>query len=197
MTESRPASGALPPITLGLIAASGLVALWSALGARMESLPPLLIATPGVPGLQEVLRGEVWRLFTPAFIHFGLMHLAFNMLWLWDLGRTIEVRRGPVLYLALVLVVAAASNFAQYALTGSPWFGGMSGVVYGLLGYAWIQGRLQPHVGVQLHNATAAMMAIWYVLCWTGLLGPVANWAHSAGLALGIAWGFLHRTPMR
>jgi GlpG protein len=90
-----------------------------------------------------------------------------------------------------VVATGIASNVAQYALTGSPLFGGMSGVVYGLLGYAWMQSRFNPTFGLALHTSTVTMMLVWYVLCWTGMLGPIANWAHTAGLAMGVAWGFL------
>ena len=67
----------------------------------------------------------------------------------------------------------------------------MSGVVYGLLGYIWIQGLRNLGFGYVLHKQTVIMMLGWFILCWTGILGPIANWAHTAGLAIGIAWGYV------
>ena len=48
--------------------------------------------------------GEPWRLLTPMFLHFGLMHIAFNGLWLWELGGMIERRQGGMALLGLVLL---------------------------------------------------------------------------------------------
>jgi GlpG protein len=181
-----------PPLTLALIAASVLATLMVGMGDARNAMIPFLIASPG-KGLSEIAAGEIWRLFTPMFLHFGVLHLLFNMMWLWDLGGAIEKRKGFLFLGAFVLIVSAASNLAQYWMTGSPFFGGMSGVVYGLLGYVWMQGRYNPRFGYALHQSTVVMMLGWFVLCWTGLLGPIANWAHTAGLVIGIAWGFIER----
>ncbi|MEO6182356.1 MAG: rhomboid family intramembrane serine protease, partial [Verrucomicrobiota bacterium] len=150
-------------------------------------------------GLQEIRSGQVWRIFTPMFIHFGIMHIVFNMLWLRDLGSMIEAREGSWRLLLLVLLTAAGSNLAQYLISipslptmsgGRPNFGGMSGVVYGLLGYMWMRGKLDPASGLFLHKSTVTMMLIWLVVCFTGLLGPIANLAHLFGLLIGMGAGF-------
>jgi GlpG protein len=142
--------------------------------------------------LSEVRHGEIWRLFTPMFLHFSIMHIVFNMLWLRDLGSMIEARQNSFVLLVLVLAVAAGSNCAQFffSITG-PLFGGMSGVVYGLMGYIWIRGKLDPGSGLFLHPSTVTMMIIWFLLCLTGWVGHVANYAHGAGLVMGMAWGAL------
>lgn len=186
--------GSLPPLTVALIIVSVVFSAASNLGSSLDVLRPFFIASPGTSWLASLRAGEVWRLLTPIFIHFGILHLAFNMLWLWDLGGLLERRRGPWFLAGFVAVVGIAANLAQYLITGSPFFGGMSGVVYGLLGYIWMQGKYNPRCGYILHNQIVVMMLVWYVLCWTGLLGPIANWAHTAGLLVGVIWGYSERS---
>lgn len=144
-------------------------------------------------GLPEILTGQVWRLFTPALLHQGILHLFFNMLWLFDLGSMIERRQGTKRLATLILVIAAISNLGQFFWAG-PRFGGMSGVVYGLLGYIWMKGKHDPASGLFLHPQTVTMMMIWLVLCFTGLMGNIANAAHVVGLLVGTAWGYLSST---
>lgn len=138
-------------------------------------------------------RGELWRVITPAFLHFGLMHIVFNALWLWELGGMIERRQGAVRILGLVLLVAAGSNIAQ-AMTGVSLFGGMSGVIYGLLGYIVAWNRLRPATPFPLVKGVAAVMVVWLLVCMAGFtellgLGAVANTAHLSGLVLGLILG--------
>jgi GlpG protein len=145
-------------------------------------------------GLHEIRQGQIWRIFTPIFVHAPMpmfLHILFNMLWLRDLGSMVEYRQGTIRLALLVLVISAASNLAQYYVSG-PGFGGMSGVVYGLLGYIWMKARFDPTSGYSLHQATVVMMLIWLVLGFTGVLPiGIANTVHTVGLAVGVAWGFL------
>jgi GlpG protein len=187
-----PTSGwrAAGPLTLALIALSVLVYVireYSQAGALTDYL---FISDPFLPGrdLPEVRQGQVWRLLTPIFIHAGVLHILFNLLWLKDLGSMVESRMGTLYFLLLVTVIGISSNLAQY-LTSGPFFGGMSGVVYGLLGYIWMKGKFDPGAGLFLHPSTVMMMLIWLVFGYTNVI-HMANTVHAVGLMVGIAWGF-------
>jgi GlpG protein len=139
--------------------------------------------------LPEVRDGQVWRLITPIFLHFGFLHILFNMFWLHDLGSLIENRRGTGYFVAFILLAAIISNIAQYCVSG-PSFGGMSGVVYGLFGYVWMKGKFDPGDGIEMNPSTVFIMLGWFALCFTGVFGHVANWAHAGGLVVGTLWGY-------
>jgi GlpG protein len=66
----------------------------------------------------------------------------------------------------------------------------MSGVVYALFGYVWMKGRFEPHLQMGVMPQTVTIMLVWLVACMTGLLGPIANAAHVAGLAAGLVAGY-------
>lgn len=183
--------GRIPPLTLALIAACVLISIYSGLGDNLGKLVPLLMSEyrgNSWASLVEIQNGEYWRLLTPILVHFGLLHLIFNMMWLWDLGGVIE-SRWSTLHLAIIVVaIGVSSNLAQYFMSGAL-FGGMSGVVYGLLGYLYVLGQLRPDLGLHVPQQIMAFMLIWFALCWTGLLGGIANWAHTAGLVAGALLG--------
>jgi GlpG protein len=179
------------PLTCALIAGCVLVALISRMGADREVVRHFFITDPlgtGEGWLPEVRAGAVWRLVIPVFLHFGPLHLIFNLMWLFQLGCLIEARRGTLALATLVTVIATASNLAQFAFAG-PRFGGMSGVVYGLFGYVWIRGKHDRASGLFIDPQSVVIMVGWFFACLTGWLGPVANMAHGVGLALGMAWG--------
>jgi GlpG protein len=183
-----------PRLTYGLIILSILVALWSNFGDNFDHIRPLLITNFVNAGLLEVSEGQLWRLVTPIFVHFGILHIGLNMLWTWQLGTLIEYRRGTVLLAALVIVSGVISNLAEYYASG-PAFGGMSGVIFALLGYLWIQGRFNPGFGIILNSKLVTMVMLWFVVCWSGILSyfgvHIANFAHTAGLLTGVLWGFI------
>jgi GlpG protein len=138
----------------------------------------------------DVRSGQVWRLVTPAIMHGGFIHILFNMWWLKDLGSAVEHRQSTRFLIAFFLITAIASNVLQYVLSG-PRFVGMSGVVYALFGYVWIRGRFDPSSGYGMTQTTIVIMIGFFILCWTGLVGPIANWAHTGGLVAGAVWGFV------
>jgi GlpG protein len=112
------------------------------------------------------------------------------MIWLLVLGSQIEARRRTWRFALLVLVIAVASNLGQYWVTHYPMFGGMSGVVYGLFGYVWMKSRFDAASGFFIDNQTVTLMIVWFLVCLTGLVGPIANVAHGVGLAMGVAIGY-------
>ena len=181
-----------PKVTILLIAISVVVAVLTETGTQPEPVMMNLFISTHRSSLTNIMQGQIWRLVTPIFIHYGVWHLLFNMMWLYDLGRVIETRLGWARFAAMVLAIAIPSNLGQF-LEAGPAFGGMSGVVYGLFGYAWIRGRFDPASGLYLNPNTVLLMMGWFVICLLHLLpGPqAANTAHGVGLAVGAALGYL------
>lgn len=171
------------PVILALIAASVALTLWAQFGEDGGVAGALMMSS-------RVMQGESWRLVTPIFLHFGALHLVFNLLWLRQLGGMVEWIRGRLHAGVLVMALAVVSNVAQYLAVGGG-FGGMSGVVYGLFGYVWIKSRREPWSGFVIEPQTVWLMLAWFVLCFTGWLGPVANIAHGGGLLAGVLAGLV------
>jgi GlpG protein len=175
----------------------GIVALLTGFGQTgEETVQALSIARYEVGGgyvrwmgLSAIESGEVWRLVTPILLHFGLLHFAFNAYMLFQFGASVETLRGSLRFGAMVLVMALVSNLAQYLATG-PTFGGMSGVVYGLFGYAWMKSRFDPAAGFFVPPSTVLILMVWFFLGMTGTVGPIANFAHGGGLVTGMVMGY-------
>jgi len=136
----------------------------------------------------SVLAGEFWRPITPIFIHYSVLHLLFNMMWMKQLATAVEFAKGTRRFLVLVVLIAVTSNLAQFYWS-SPLFGGMSGVVFGMIGYAWMQGKTQPQNGLGLPQQTIVYSILWLLLCMGGAFGAIANAAHLVGFGVGIFLG--------
>jgi GlpG protein len=191
------------PLSLLLIAACLLVAVISKLGADPASVRflffpdiavhgsnPLLSLFTGVDSLATAL-----RLLTPALLHFGPIHLVFNLLWLWYFGRMME----PVLslwrYALIIAVTALCANVLQYLWAGHGQFGGMSGVVYGQIGFIWMWQSLHPGSAVRLPQAMIVVFLVALVLMEVLASSLIATAAHVGGLIsgmlLGLGFGFV------
>lgn len=193
------------PVTVAL---GGLcLLLYPLLGSTAETVGPVLSAlliVPVVPHgnliafpslLATLEAGHLWRLWTPALVHFSVLHLVFNGLWLWEFGRRIEGQEGSGRLLEGVLWLAPASALAQYAVGAHPLFGGLSGVVYGLLGYLVVVQRLRPRRAYRLPPGLPVLLIGLLALMATGVTEPfglaVAHGAHLGGLLAGGLWGLL------
>jgi GlpG protein len=225
---AAPSSVGKAPLTITLLMISLVVALFTSFGEDQKSIwfqtlafchiPPDELQEIGknsAPSLESlkfwsIRKGELWRLITPIFIHFGTVHLIFNMIWLIQLGRVIEIRFGSLWLLALAFSAAAIGNFVQ-CLVPERWdgvafgvlagnglvaLGGMSGVVYALFGFVWIRSVIDPLNRFQVHTSTVVIMVGWLFFCMLpqseNVIGfSVANWAHALGLVVGMAAAWL------
>jgi GlpG protein len=141
---------------------------------------------------------EWWRLISPMFIHFSLTHLVFNCLWIYVLGSKIEQIDGHITFINLVIFSSIISNLAQHFFGESALFGGLSGVIYGLLGYCMIIEIDTKQERYDLPPALYLFMLIWLILGFLGILnlfgfGNVANYAHLGGLISGIIFAMITR----
>ena len=192
-------TGATPYLTFFMIGLCVLAAIFTKVGTAQEATAQWTITEYVVdgsmirwmPGLPEAKSGHIWRVITPIFLHFGFMHVIFNLYWLHFLGGGMEGRLGSLKFALFILFTATLSNLGQYIVEGSPSFGGMSGVNYALFGYIWIRGGRDPSFGIQLDQSTITILLIWFAICFTGLVGNIANTAHTMGLVIGAAWGWL------
>ncbi len=136
---------------------------------------------------------EPWRMVTPIFLHFGVMHLVFNMLMLISMGSRVERAIGPYRYAALVLALAIFSNLAQGLMVPHHNFGGMSGVVYGIFGFIWVQMSRAPSRGLAVDGLTSFIMMAWFFAGFSSQFNmggaAVANHAHAGGLLMGLLIG--------
>ena len=129
---------------------------------------------------------QSWRFITPALLHFSVLHIAFNLLWWWQLGGLVESEQGKQRLILLFAFSAFASNLAQFFLVG-PYFGGLSGVVYALIGYCWLYGTLNKRSKIHLPNNMFIFLLAWLVLGFVDILpANIANYAHLVGLLAGL-----------
>ena len=145
-----------------------------------------------------LIHHEWWRLITPTFLHFSVTHLTFNCLWIYILGSRIESLDGIPTFLLVFMISAILSNLGEYIWSQQYFFGGLSGAVYGLLGYCFILELDNRNSRYDLPQALYLFMFIWLLIGFTGILnlfgfGNVANAAHLVGMITGFIAGLITR----
>jgi len=134
---------------------------------------------------QALAYGQWWRLWTPSLLQFNLIHFLVNALWLVELGRRIEASEGSSYFLGLLVLIAPAANLSQYFLFGPGLFGGLSGLVYGLLGFMACYSGIHSGDKIKLPLSTLALMLSWLVLIASGVLDAMLGQHHFNGMYLG------------
>ena len=188
------------------------IALLSNFGSLIAVIEPLtftqiIISNQGYASVMNfdqtyLVDSQWWRAITPIFIHFSFAHLAFNCLWIYILGEKIENIDGSFTFILLVIFSAIFSNCLQYLFTNSSLFGGLSGVIYGLIGFCMILEFESKYGRYDLPPAIYLFMIIWLLLGFIGILdlfgfGSVANYAHLGGLMSGILFAMIYKNFLK
>jgi len=138
--------------------------------------------------------GEWYRLLTSAFVHeppsyfggLGVLHIAFNMWWLWTLGQVIEPHLGRVRYLALYLLSALGSSVAIYLIAPGTGGIGASGAIFGLVGGYYVMSRRLKY------DPIGAGWLIRTFVIWMVISAWFASWqGHLGGLITGLIAGWV------
>lgn len=173
---------------IGLTVAVYLLQMASVFYFRGMDYPAAL----GMKANDEILQGQLWRLFTPMFLHSSssLLHIAFNMYALFILGPQLERFYGHSRFLMLYLLGGFAGNVASFLL--SPEYSlGASTAIFGLIG---AQGvflyRHRKMFGGMAQRALVNIITVAVVNLIIGLSPGIDNWGHVGGLLGGtlFAW---------
>jgi membrane associated rhomboid family serine protease len=127
-----------------------------------------------------VAEGEWWRLFTSMFLHYGPLHLAFNMLALWWFGAAVEQVLGRGRYLLLYLVSGLAGSAGALLASPNALTVGASGAIFGILGAAFVLERQRTYV-----LGGGAMGIIVLNIVFTFAVPGISIGGHLGGLAGG------------
>ncbi len=179
-----------PPVTIAVIVLAIVVTVLS--WSHVEETR-LLFADP-----EPIWDGQLWRLFTSVFPHGGILHLVFNLLWIWRFGRALDRWLGSWRFALLLLPLAAGPIAAEVLLGNSA--AGLSGIVYGLFGFLFALRHDEEFAAEQVPPAVIQTMVVWFFLCigltYLGWL-PVANAAHGVGAVLGWLFGRAYLSRLR
>lgn len=194
----------IPPQQKALLLEAEKIPTWKGIGTYLIQPPEGgWKAITQIPLFEKIREGEVWRLITPVFLHGGLLHILFNMAWVWILCKQIEMRLNRFKFILLMLIIGVISNSVQY-LVGGPYFVGFSGIVVGLVGFIWMRQKVAAWEGYPLEKGTIIFILI-YIGAMLGLeivslllklfsvniSAHIANTAHIIGGLVGIFLGKL------
>lgn len=182
------------PVTMLLFTTCIVVAVISRLGANPSAVASLFYPPLSSQGIIQLVLSldsltSLLQTLSPMFLHFGELHLVFNMLWLWYFGKQLEAIHPSWFVAGLVIVIAFVSNTAQFMTSETRNFGGMSGVIYGLMAYAWIVHSAMPRSYLSLNKNLMTFFVVALVAMELLASSMIATAAHVGGLVCGLALG--------
>ena len=143
----------------------------------------------GAAGAVPWALGYWWTVFTAIYLHGGLLHILFNVLWIRQLGPAVEEVYGPS-RLAVIFTVAGVAGFVASNALGYPFTVGASGSIFGLLGAIVAFGRKRGgHSGAMILRQYGQLALVIFVLGF--LMDGVNNVAHAGGFVGGFGTGLL------
>ncbi len=131
-----------------------------------------------------------WSYVTSAFPHGGILHLVFNVYWMWVFGTAVERTFGSLRTVGMCVLFASTSAAAEYAVFDGGI--GLSGVNYGLFAMLLVLSRGDGPLRYFIDERTKAIFVVWFVACIVATITdvmPVANVAHGVGMAEGALLG--------
>jgi membrane associated rhomboid family serine protease len=210
-TAKAEAGGSTPSPEASALAASGIKASTPFVTLTLIALNVLVFVAMGLSGaswtdptIEQALRwgadfgpltlsGEWWRALTSTFVHFGIIHIGFNMWCLWSLGRSLEIFMGRKAFAMTYLLSGLMASLVSIAW--NPWrvSAGASGAIFGIAGafvtYLYMKKVPMDRTFVRQKLKDLAIF-IGYNLLY-GAAGNVDNSAHLGGLVSGLVLGVL------
>jgi membrane associated rhomboid family serine protease len=187
--------------TLALLFANVLLFIAAALGGAGWFIPNAAIEVAAGSNLGPLTtHGEWWRLITASFVHFGIVHLLFNMWALAAFGALSERLLGITSFVFVYFVSGAAANLASITLRPNIDTAGASGAIFGILGALlavyWRNKRTLPFTVVR-SEGTAVIIFASFALLGGFLYKGVDNAAHLGGLISGLLLGLTFSNAKR
>jgi GlpG protein len=182
------------PVTVMLM-----VILWSIFAAQQVGLvlqidwllDPLLWSGEKLD-FNSFWHNDLYRWWSPALIHLSLMHIVMNSFWWWVLAKEVELHDGHGGLILLTLALALGAGFAQYLAVG-PYFAGLSGVTYGLMGWVWGRQHRYRDAATPRYNLPSwlfpfMMVFMVIMIMFDSVFGDsnVGHESHVAGALLGV-----------
>jgi rhomboid protease GluP len=189
------------PVTQALVIINiAVFILCAVLGAGVIGTNPQLMIKLGTNYTPLTLDGQWWRLVTSMFLHFGLLHVAFNMLALYVNGSVAERIFGSLRYSVIYLVAGICGSVASLLWHSQANAAGASGAIFGVLG-AMIAFFLRSEAGVPRSVVKAQLNSAGLFVFYNLVIGAssqgIDNAAHLGGLAGGFIMGFLLSRPLQ